>query len=205
MGRIGLFGGTFDPVHSGHIALAKRVTEDFSLDRLIFIPAGNPPHKQKNEITSAAHRIKMVQLATEDEPKFAVSDYEEKSETPNYSYLTISHFKKVFPDDEIFFLIGGDSFRNLPEWKNYRTLLALCTFIVVPRPGVEKCDYLEKFHGDEVPPRVLFLKNFSYDLSSTEVRNALSRGRNAEGFVPDAVLTYIRQNQLYQTGASHDD
>ena len=205
MGRIGLFGGTFDPVHSGHIALAKRVTEDFSLDRLIFIPAGNPPHKQKNEITSAAHRIKMVRLVAENEPKFAVSDYEEKSETPNYSYLTISHFKKVFPDDEIFFLIGGDSFRNLPEWKNYRTLLALCTFIVVPRPGVEKCDYLEKFHGDEVPPRVFFLKDFSYDLSSTEVRKCFAQGENAEGKVPKAVHTYILKNQLYQTGAGHDD
>ncbi len=205
MGRIGLFGGTFDPVHSGHIALARRVANDFSLDRLIFIPAGNPPHKRKEKITDAKHRFEMVRLATESEPKFSVSDYEMESKTPNYSYLTISHFKKEFPNDEIFFLIGGDSFRNLPDWKNYRTLLALCTFIVVPRPGVEKQDYLEKFHGDEVPPRVLFLKNFSYDLSSTEVRNALSGGENAEGLLPDAVLTYIRQNQLYQTGASHDD
>lgn len=205
MGRIGLFGGTFDPVHSGHIALAKRVLKDFSLDRLIFIPAGNPPHKQKNEITSAAHRVNMVRLATENEPKFFVSDYEEKSETPNYSYLTISHFKKVFPDDEIFFLIGGDSFRNLPDWKNYRTLLGLCTFVVVPRPGVERKEYLEKFHGDEVPPRVFFLKDFSYDLSSTEVRKNFAQGENAEGKVPKAVHTYIQENQLYQTGAGYDD
>lgn len=205
MGRIGLFGGTFDPVHSGHIALAKRVVNAFSLDRLIFIPAGNPPHKQNKHVTDAKHRVEMVRLATADEPKFSVSDYEVESETPNYSYLTISHFKEAFPDDEIFFLIGGDSFRNLPDWKNYRTLLTLCTFIVVPRPGVEKHEYLEKFHGDEVPPHALFLKDFAYDLSSTEVRETFVQGKDAGGKVPEAVLAYIQKNQLYQTGASHDD
>lgn len=205
MGKIGLFGGTFDPVHLGHIALAKSVVEAFSLDRLIFIPAGNPPHKQNKHITDAKHRFEMVRLATAGETKFFVSDYEVESKTPNYSYLTISHFKKEFPNDEIFFLVGGDSFRDFPDWKNYRTLLSMCQFLVVPRPGVEKQEYLEKFHGDEVPPRVFFLKDFSYDLSSTKVREMFAQGQNAEEKVPKAVYDYIRKNQLYQTGASHDD
>lgn len=197
MGKIALFGGTFDPVHNGHIALARRVLEDFSLDKIIFIPAGTPPHKKGRKITDAAHRYRMVTLATKDNPRFLVSDFEINSKTPNYSYLTIPHFKELFPEDEIFFLVGGDSFQDFPDWKCYRKLLALCTFLVVPRPGISGPQYLEKFHGDETPPRVHFVKNFAYDISSTDIREKLSKGMTALSDVPPCVLDYILKNRLY--------
>ena len=197
MGKIALFGGTFDPIHNGHIALAEKVCDDFALDRIIFIPAGIPPHKKNQDITDAVHRYQMVALATKDNPRFCVSDFELKSETPNYSYLTISHFKELFPDDEIFFLVGGDSFRDFPDWKCYRKLLSLCTFLVVPRPGVSGVQYLEKFQGDETPPRVHFLKNFACSISSTDIRKKLSDKTSVLSDVPLQVYDYILKNNLY--------
>jgi len=197
MGKIGLFGGTFDPVHMGHIALAKQVLEQFGLDKIFFIPAGNPPHKSKKHVTDKEHRFRMVQLATENEPSFLVSDFELLSNHPNYSYLTISHFKQQYKSDEIFFIVGGDSFRDFPDWKNYKTLLSLCTFIVVSRPEIAPSQYFEKFSGDEVPPRVLFLENFAMPVSSTIIRKNLQAAKRDFSQLPLAVAEYIKANKLY--------
>lgn len=197
MGKIGLFGGTFDPIHMGHIALAKRVLEQFELDSIIFIPAGNPPHKSAKTITDKQHRYNMVKLATENEPSFLVSDFEILSSQPNYSYITISHFKQQYAGDEIFFIVGGDSFRDFPDWKNYKTLLSLCTFIVVPRPEIAPSQYFEKFSGDETPPRVFFIENFSFPVSSTNIRKSLQKGMDVSLQLPPFVAEYIKTNKLY--------
>lgn len=199
MQKIGLFGGTFDPIHSGHIALARRVLDTFLLDKLIFIPAGNPPHKTARQITDKKHRFSMVLLAAREDPRFFVSDYELNNEGPNYSYITISHFKTQYPEDEFFFIVGGDSFRDFPCWKNYRTLISMCTFVVVSRPGVDPARYFEKFQGDETPPRVLFLNDFSQDVSSTKIRQRLASGKEITGQVPPCVEQYIKTNQLYRS------
>lgn len=192
MGRIGLFGGTFDPPHKAHIELARKVLTDFSLDKVIFIPAGNPPHKQKCEKTDKLHRFNMVKLAVSDEDKFLVSDYDLNNKNPNYSYLTIGHFKEMHPDDEIFFIIGADSLRDFPFWKNYKELLTLCKFIVVPRPNVPEEDYYKNFDKDDDLSAFVFVKDFSYDLSSTDLRKNLTKDE-----LPDGVYEYIKENRLY--------
>ena len=192
MGRIGLFGGTFDPPHKAHTELAKKVSEDFSLDKVIFIPAGNPPHKQEYKKTDKLHRFNMVKLAIGDNEKFALSDYDIKNEKPNYSYLTIEHFKKTYPDDEIFFIIGADSLRDFPFWKNYKELLSMCKFIVVPRPQVSEIDYYKNFDKDDDLSAFLLLKDFSYDLSSTDLRHNLN-----EDELPHGVYEYIKEHRLY--------
>lgn len=197
MGKIGLFGGTFDPVHMGHIALAKHVIDQFSLDEIIFIPAGNPPHKSEKNVTDKTHRFRMVQLATQKEPRFSVSDFEILSDKPNYSYITISHFKETHPQDEFYFIVGGDSFRDFPDWKNYKTLLTLCTFIVVSRPEIAPEQYFEKFSGEEAPPRVFFLEDFSYPVSSTNIRRNLQNGLDVTHLLPPLVCEYIKSNKLY--------
>lgn len=197
MSKIGLFGGTFDPIHFGHLMLAEQVLKEFSLDEIKFIPAGIPPHKTKKKVTDKQHRLNMVLLATKDNPRFSVSDYEICNERLNYSYITISHFKEQNPKDEFFFIVGGDSFRNFPEWKNYKTLISLCTFIVVPRPGIEPTGYFEKFCGDEAPPRVFFLTGFSCGISSTAIRMQLKEGKEVSGQVPPSVEQYIKTNKLY--------
>lgn len=197
MARIGLFGGTFDPPHSGHIELAKKVLCDFNLSQIIFIPAGNPPHKQNVKKTDKIHRYEMVKIAVSGIREFCVSDFDIKNEEPNYSYKTIDHFKREYPDSRFFFIIGADSFRDLPLWKNYRELLTMCHFIVVARPGVEKEDYYSKFSGDEPEPSVFFIEDFSYDLSSTELREQIPQGTFREQDLPDGVLEYIAKNNLY--------
>ncbi len=192
MGRIGLFGGTFDPPHKAHTELAKKVLADFSLDKVIFIPAGNPPHKQENQKCDKLHRFNMVKIAVSGNDKFLVSDYDLNNEKPNYSYLTIAHFKKEFPEDEIFFIIGADSLRDFPFWKNYKELLTLCKFIVAPRPNVPKKDYYKNFDKDDDLSAFLFVEDFSYDLSSTDLRKNLT-----EDELPDGVYKYIKENRLY--------
>lgn len=197
MKKIGLFGGTFDPIHCGHIALARRVLETFSLDEIIFIPAGTPPHKRSEGVTDSNHRFSMVKKAISGESRFSVSDFEINRNEPNYSYITIGYFKERYPDDEIFFIIGGDSFRDLPLWKNYETLLSMCSFIVVSRAGVAPESYFEKYSGCELPPRVFFLKDFLYDVSSTEIRDRIAEGQEISSLMPSGVSEYIKTNKLY--------
>lgn len=196
MERIGLFGGTFDPPHTGHIELAKRVLSDFNLSKIILIPAGNPPHKTDKIITDKYHRFEMVKIAASGHAGLEVSDFDIKRETPNYSYITIDHFKKMYPKDEIFFIIGADSLRDLPLWMNYKELLTMCTFIVVPRPGIDESDYFSKYSPDDPEPKLLFLEDFSYDLSSTELRKKLATGAATAG-LPEGIKEYIEENGLY--------
>lgn len=198
MARLGLFGGTFDPVHTGHIALAEQVLNELSLDEIIFLPAGNPPHKTKEEITDKMHRLRMVQLATAKNSRFSVSDYEVRRETKSYSYQTVEAFCTMYPEDELFFIVGGDSFRDFPKWMEYERLMALCSFIVVSRPGVSPDKYFEQFRGDEKPPRVFFVQNAAYDVSSTQIRAYFRKQNFPEHMLPPAVTAYIREHQLYK-------
>lgn len=197
MKRIGLFGGTFDPVHLGHTKLAKKVLSQFGLDKIIFIPAGAPPHKLLKKRADKIHRFNMVKLATEEFPFFEVSDFEVLSETPSYSYLTISHFKEKYPDDEIFFIVGADSFRDFPEWKNYETLISLCKFIVVSRPGITPENYYEKYKTTEKLPEAEFVDDAFFNFSSTEIRNNIIQNKPVSELLSKKVYDYIKTNKLY--------
>ena len=197
MKKIGLFGGTFDPPHIGHTALARAVLEKFSLDKIIFIPAGNPPHKTDKKVTDKNHRYEMIRLATVGNPQFLISDFDIKNEKPNYSYITIEHFKCEYPDDEIFFIVGADSYRDFPKWKNYPEILSLCTFIVVNRDGADVSDCLLKYQKESTQHKALFLDDFSCDVSSTELREKLSSGKNCKGCLHESVFEYIKNNGLY--------
>lgn len=197
MGKIGLFGGTFDPIHFGHIALARHVLDTCSLDKIIFIPAGIPPHKIENVVTEKKHRFSMVQAAIAKDAQFCISDYELQNEEPNYSYRTIAHFKKLYPEDTVFFIVGGDSFRDFPKWKNYETLISLCTFIVVSRPEILPEQYKSVYQGLKKPPKVCYINDFSYGISSTEIRNRVAEGKDISSLVPPFVEQYIKNHNLY--------
>lgn len=197
MKKIGIFGGTFDPPHTGHIALAKAAFINFSLDEIIFIPAGNPPHKTDKKVTDKTHRFEMVQLAIDKESDFSISDFEIKNEKPNYSYLTIEHFRCEYPDDEIFFIIGADSYRDFPKWKNYPDILSLCTFIVLNRNDADLGGYFKKYCEISPCHKALFLDNFLYNVSSTEIREKVLSGKSCKDLLPDGVYEYIKKNNLY--------
>lgn len=197
MKKIGLFGGTFDPPHTGHIALAKTALLKFSLDKIIFIPVGNPPHKTEKHVSDKVHRFEMVKMAIKGEPDFFISDFEIKNENPNYSYLTIEHFKQKYPDDEIFFIIGADSYRDFPKWKNYPDILSLCTFIVLNRNDADLGEYFKKYCKIIPKHKALFLDDFSFDVSSTEFREKIASGKDCKNLLPDGVYEYIKKTNLY--------
>ena len=197
MKKIGLFGGTFDPPHTGHTALAKATLLNFSLDKIIFIPAGNPPHKTQKRVSDKTHRFEMVKMAIKGEPNFSISDFDIKNEKPNYSYLTIEHFKNEYPDDEIFFIVGADSYRDFPKWKNFPDILSLCTFIVLNRNDADLGEYFKKYCEIYPEHKALFSDDFSYDVSSTELREKIKSGENCKNLLPDGVYEYIKKHKLY--------
>jgi len=198
MSKIGLFGGTFDPIHKGHTEIAEIVMEKMNLEKIIFIPAGDPPHKLGKKVTDKSDRLNMVKLATSYNSSFLVSDYEIKKEKRSYSVDLIKYFKSINKDDELFFIIGGDSLYNLPTWYHYEELLGLCNFIVISRPQVEKKNLLDKFSGEEKPPRIFFIDDVSIPVSATEIREKIKNGEEVKDYVTEAVYNYIRTKELYK-------
>lgn len=195
--KTGLYGGTFDPLHNGHIKVAQAAKNHLQLDRIIFIPAGDPPHKTDKKITDKFHRLAMTRLVAENVGA-EVSDWELSRKEKSYSTLTVQHFKELYPEDEIYFIIGADSFRDLPSWWHYRELMGLCSFVVVSRPDVDKSTFLSRFSGDETPPRVFFLDNILMDISSTQIRNMVADGEDVSRLVPTYIAEYIQANGLYK-------
>ncbi|MCS7025025.1 MAG: nicotinate-nucleotide adenylyltransferase [Bryobacteraceae bacterium] len=183
-----IYGGTFDPIHKAHLQIAAEAVRQFRLDRVLFIPAANPPHKQATH-TPYFHRLRMAQIACQHEPRFVVSNLEE-GVTKSYSYYTILRVRATLdPHDELFFLLGADAFAEIDTWHRSREVLELVDFLVVSRPG----------HRYQVPPgaRVHRLDSLALAVSSSAIRAQLARGETPEQ-VPPEVLAYIREHHLYQ-------
>ena len=183
--RLALFGGTFDPIHCAHVTVAAAAADRFALDRVLFVPAANPPHKPTSPGVTYEDRLRMVELACEADPRFEASRLEEGREK-SYSILTIE--KVVAPDRELFFLIGSDAFAEIRTWYRWQDVVRLVEFIVVTRPG----------HEYEKPPgaRVHELDGMELPVSSSELRQKLSEGVLPDD-LPAAVASYIAGHQLY--------
>ena len=220
--RTGLFGGTFDPIHLGHLQVAQDVKEHFLLDKIIFIPSAQPPHKTSKIIADAIDRIEMTRLSVSARPDFLISDIELKRTGPSYSIDTVSYFKQVSPPDtELYFVLGLDAFLEMDTWKSYKELFNQVPFIVMNRPGVgyesEKenwqmiKDYLQKrisegytfsisksccIHKEKYP--VYLYHVTPMDISSTQIRNLLRKGRSIHSLVTENVEQYIQTQGLYR-------
>ncbi|MFH1288486.1 MAG: nicotinate-nucleotide adenylyltransferase [bacterium] len=192
---IGIFGGTFNPIHNGHLLIAEDVRERLNLDKVLFIPAANPPHKKNNDLAEACHRLEMVKLAIRDNPCFSVSDIEIKRGGMSYSIETIKTLKEIYQKGtELFFIMGADSILEFMAWKEWESLLGLCNFVVAPRPGYEIAEAGSK---PVLTENVVFLKTRMFDTSSTEIRKKIKNKEPIECFVPDAAVKYIRKHKLY--------
>lgn len=209
--NIALFGGTFDPIHSGHLQAARAATRRFRLDRVLFIPAGSPPHKRRVRLTPYVHRYAMVALACAGEPKFVPSLLE--SPRPDgrlhYSVETARAVSKSLrPDDRLFFLLGLDAFLDVPQWKSPERLAALAEFIVVSRPGfrIEQVLAAMPAHfvnggrrrGAIIRERLHVLDGVNVPASSTGIRQALAQGRSVTGLIPRLVEEYILKAEFYK-------
>ena len=199
-----LFGGSFDPIHFGHLIVARSVAEQLNLDRVIFLPTATPPHKNATGRTAAVHRLAMVQLAVDGEPGFEVSEYDLTRQGPTYTVQTVAHFRgQLGPDAEIFWIIGGDSLADLHTWYHVSELVDQCRIVTAVRPGWERPS-LEALRQVLSDPQVQWveqgiLETPRIDISSTDVRARVTAGRSIRYLVPEPVLAYIEGHRLYKT------
>jgi nicotinate-nucleotide adenylyltransferase len=190
--RIGLLGGTFNPIHVGHLLIAQDAMEALDLDRVKFIPAATPPHKPLDRNISGTQRLRMVRLAIRGCERFEADDIEVRRGGPSYSVETVGELGLRHPGAEFYFIIGSDSLGELPLWREIRRLARLCTFVVVARPGFAAG--MPKGLG----LRCRFVEGHLCEISSSEIRRRLARGQSVRWLVPEAVLRYIRRVKLYQ-------
>jgi nicotinate-nucleotide adenylyltransferase len=198
--RVGLLGGSFDPVHVGHLHIARQARRRLDLDPVVFVPAGRPPHKLDQALTGPDHRFEMVRLALDGEPHFTLSRIDLDRPGPCYSVDTVRLMQERWgPEARIHFLIGADSLVDLPGWYRPRQLLELCQVVAVGRPGyrVDLAALERRFAG--APPVILLESMPLVDVSSTDIRRRVAEGRSIEGLVPPAVAAYIKTHGLYSS------
>lgn len=211
--KTGLMGGSFNPIHNAHLQIAESARIAFSLDRVLFIPAADPPHKTLAGDVPFDVRCRMVELAIRGLTAFELSTVEGERSGKSYSIDTIQVFNHRLPSDELFFIIGGDSFREIGLWHAYSAIFASCSIIVVERPGHEIIDpssslplpIREDFRHDEEGRRLIhqsghsvnFLKGTPQEISSTEIRRLAVRGDSITHLVPSDVAAYISQQRIY--------
>lgn len=189
MKRIGLFGGTFNPPHLGHMLFAQEAQVALHLDEIWFIPVNIPPHKESNELVSNRHRVDMLRACTKRHPQFFVSAVELEREGPSYTIDTVKRLKDEHPENEFFFLIGGDMIDYLPKWERIDELMELVTFVGVKRPG----SHASSAYSD----RVYLLEMVQVDYSSTVIRNRVKEGLPITYMVPDEVEALVKERGLY--------
>ena len=198
--KIGIMGGTFDPIHLGHLATAEAVRESFSLDEILFIPAARPPHKLGRLITDEQHRLAMTILATRSNKFFRVSDMELRRTGLSYTLDTMNELHETFGrTTELFFIIGADSLADLRKWHAARELVAKCHFIATTRQGVD-LDFsaVEKFFGAAAREHIHRVTTPGLEISSTDIREKIRLGRSIKYLVPEVVEDYILRERLYE-------
>jgi len=199
--KIGILGGSFNPIHNGHLILAESVRDTLGLQRVLFIPARTPPHKADRELTDATHRAAMVQHAVYTNPRFAVSDIELRREGPSFTIDTIRELRRAHPDDEFYFIIGADTVSELPMWKDIEALGKLCTIVVGARPSCSDAlfDDVEGRLPDEFVRALKehYVRTPMVEISSTDIRQRVREGRSIRHLVPHGVLDYLRTHSLY--------
>ena len=215
MARVGLFGGTFDPIHEGHIRAARQVREAFGLNKVLFIPSYIPPHKASVGVAPAADRFRMVRLACRGKPGFEASRLEVEAREKSYSILTLNRVRRIHPEAWIFFILGVDAFLEIGTWHEYERVLEESLFIVTSRPGYDLAggarvlggrleSRMKRVRRGERVEEALFSRFSIFlaeiealDVSSTEIRERLASGSSLEGLVPGPVEAYIREHKLY--------
>lgn len=200
--KIGLFGGTFDPVHIGHLVAARLAKEALNLDRMIFMPSGVPPHKLGKEITEGTIRLQMLLLAVGDQPDFEVSDWELSKEGPSYTVETLEYFSKQYPKDELYFVMGADMLCDLPNWSNPSRILELVQIIGMARPGfaLEECRLSLRQTLPAADHRIHYVDIPELELSSTWLRGRLHNRLSVQYLIPEKVIRFIEENGLYANG-----
>ncbi|MEW4531168.1 MAG: nicotinate-nucleotide adenylyltransferase [Maioricimonas sp. JB045] len=196
--RLGIYGGTFDPVHYGHLIAADQFREQCELDQVLFVPAGKPPHKQTREITAGKQRVEMLKLAVAGDPRFGVSTIELDRDEPSFTLDTLGQLRREQPDAELYFLMGADSLAEFPTWREPARIVELAHIAVanrgrsVPDPGP-----VGEAIGVDLASRVTVVEMPAVDLSASDLRARVGSGRSIRYMTPRAVEEYVRTHDLY--------
>jgi nicotinate-nucleotide adenylyltransferase len=198
--KIGILGGTFNPIHLGHLIIAQDAMERLGLDRVKFIPSATPPHKTPDRLVSATHRLRMIKLAIRGHDGFEVDDIEIKRGGRSYSVDTLTELKRRHPQAKFYFIIGSDSLQELHLWKDIARLAKLCTFATIARPGF-KSEHPLNAKLDRATIRQIqrhIIHAHACDIASRDIRARVARGLSIRYLVPDAVRDYILRHELYR-------
>lgn len=213
--KVGLFGGTFDPVHTGHLRAGEEIREMLGLSKVYFIPSALPPHKESSEVTPSRHRLKMLDLALDSNPFFEICDYEIEQRSTSYTIETLKHLTGLHTDYEFYFIVGHELFMEIETWKDYKELFKLSNFAVITRPGfsngtIPKLPLALRadFSYDKNTDNVIFYRNKNskiiaftqirgLEISSTEIRRLIKGEKSIRYLVPEQVEEYITSNMLY--------
>lgn len=190
MQRIGLYGGSFDPIHTGHLLVGLAAREELQLERLFFIPAARSPFKPEQQPAPCELRLAMARLALAGQTHCEVDDIEIQRGGTSFTIDTVRYFAQRFPTAKLFYLIGADNVAGLPKWRDATTLARLVEFVVIPRPGDTPVPLPAPFRGQ-------YLKGFPFGVSASQIRARVKAGQPIEPLVPTAVAEYIRNNRLY--------
>lgn len=200
MKRLGILGGTFNPPHNGHIYIAKQAMCGAKLDKVVFLPCGNPPHKAVEGEVAPEIRLEMTQLAIEDEPQFELCDMEIKSTEKSYTANTLKRLKGIYPGFKLCFIVGGDSLNDLEKWYHPEVILSLAEIVAVSRKGFELSAAKEKadFYRKKYNAEITLVDVEPMDISSSEIRDMIRKGKSAASFISEKVLDYIKINGIYK-------
>ncbi len=200
--KIGIMGGTFDPIHIGHLILGETAYRECGLDRVVYMPAGNPPHKRhRSGGADDLQRVEMVRLATEGNPHFSVSDWEMHRTGYTYTWQTLEGMHTEYPGADIYFLLGEDSLADFPKWREPEKICSLCTLAVAVRHegGNEHLKESIRYAEETWQARICLLHSPNIDVSSSMLREMVSLGQSVRYYVPEQVRRYIEENGLYRS------
>ena len=198
--KIGIMGGTFNPIHNGHVALAQAAYNFCVLDEVWFMPSGVSYLKEQNEIVSGHHRLEMTRLAVQGVPYFGVSDMEIRREGYTYTVDTLCLLREMHPDDDFYFIMGADSLFGFPKWRESETIASLCTLVAVVRDDVDtqKLQSQQQLVERTLSAHVILVPFRKVDISSSDIREKIKNGENVADIMPVGVLQYIEQHELYK-------
>lgn len=198
--KIGIMGGTFNPIHVGHLIIAEMAFEQYGLEKVLFMPASQPPHKIGEKIVEDKKRVAMIQLAIQDNPHFELFLFEIQRQGISYTAQTLRQLTEDYPNTEFYFIVGGDSIADIEKWKEPETVLKLCNLVACVREQVDE-EALEQqilYLNRKYQARIVKLETPKMDISSTMIRKRCSQKKSVKYLVPEDVLTYIKEHGLYQ-------
>ena len=204
--KVGIMGGTFDPIHYGHLILAQNALDTFSLDEILFVPSGTPWLKESTKVLSKNKRVSMTGMAIEDNPDFALSTIEIDREGNSYSYETVEELKRLQPNTDFYFIMGADSLLEIERWKHPDRLMAECTLLVAVRDDCDR-EGLEKqiiYLTDKYQADIKILPANRIDISSTKIRQLIREGKSVRYMLPDQIIRFIQKNHLYRQETSSE-